>query len=90
LISAGGELSRYPAGRRVRLNKVIGHRDVGLTACPGDELELDIPSIRRMVEARIEANGGPAPTPPDPTDPTGGTPDPPGGGRGANSRAQAR
>jgi hypothetical protein len=90
LTSAGGELSRYPAGRRVRLNKVIGHRDVGLTACPGDELELDIPSIRRMVEARIEASGGPAPTPPDPTDPTGGTGDPKGSDRGPNSRAQAR
>ena len=30
-------------GRRVRLNKVIGHRDVGLTACPGDALELEMP-----------------------------------------------
>jgi hypothetical protein len=78
LTSAGGSLSRYPAGRKVRLNKVIGHRDVGLTACPGDALELDIPGIRRMVEARIEESGGPDPTPTDPTDPT--PTDPPGGG----------
>ena len=77
LTSAGGELSRYPAGRKVRLNKVIGHRDVGLTACPGDDAYLEIPSIRRMVEARIEEFGGPAPT--DPTDPTDPT-TPPGGG----------
>ncbi len=78
LTSAGGSLSRYPAGRKVRLNKVIGHRDVGLTACPGDELEADVRGIRRMVEARIEEFGGPAPTPTDPTDPT--PTDPPGGG----------
>ncbi len=81
LTSAGGELSRYPAGRKVRLNKVIGHRDVGLTACPGDTLEAEIPSIRRMVEARIEQFGGPGTTDPTtpPTDPTEPT-DPPGGG----------
>jgi hypothetical protein len=78
LTSAGGDLSRYPAGRRVRLNKVIGHRDVGLTGCPGDELELDLPAIRRRVEARIETSGGPDPTPTDPTTPT--PTDPPGGG----------
>jgi hypothetical protein len=49
---------------------------VGLTACPGETLELDVPSIRRMIEARIEELGGPAPTDPtDPTDPTS-----PGGG----------
>ena len=72
LTSAGGDLSRYPAGRKVRLNKIIGHRDVGLTGCPGDELELDLPAIRRMVEARIEDAGGPNPTPTDPTDPNPG------------------
>ena len=79
LTSAGGDLSRYPAGRKVRLNKVIGHRDVGLTACPGETLEQQVPPIRRMVQARIEASGGPAPPPPtDPTDPT--DPTSPGGG----------
>ena len=35
----GGELSRYPAGRRVRLHEVIGHRTLGLTACPGEALD---------------------------------------------------
>ena len=35
MTSAGGDLSRYPAGRRVRLNKVIGHGTLGYTACPG-------------------------------------------------------
>ena len=35
LISAGGDLSRYPAGRRVRLNRVIGHRDDRPDRLPG-------------------------------------------------------
>ena len=35
MVSAGGDLSRYPSGRRVRLNEVIGHGPIGLTACPG-------------------------------------------------------
>jgi N-acetylmuramoyl-L-alanine amidase len=76
--SAGGDLSRYPAGRKVRLKRVVGHRDVGLTACPGESLQLDIRSIRRMVQARITEYGGPAPPAPptDPTDPAA----PPGGG----------
>jgi hypothetical protein len=81
LTSAGGDLSRYPAGRKVRLNKIIGHRDVGLTGCPGDELELDLPGIRRMVEARIEDSGGPNQPPTDPTDPGGGISPGHGGGK---------
>jgi hypothetical protein len=70
IVSAGGELSRYPAGRRVRLNRVIGHGAVGLTACPGAALEAEIPRIRRKIQALIDASGGPS-TPP-PTDPGGG------------------
>jgi hypothetical protein len=65
LTSAGGDLSRYAAGRRVRLNRIIGHRDVGLTACPGDSLELMLRKIRRQVQARIAGDGTTAP----PTDP---------------------
>lgn len=81
LTSAGGDLSRYPRGRKVRLNKVIGHRDVGLTACPGEYLALDVPSIKRMVDARIAEFGGPAPVPTEPTEPTDPPPPTtPGGG----------
>ena len=36
LTSAGGPESRYGAGARVTLERVIGHRDTGRTACPGD------------------------------------------------------
>ena len=33
--TGGGENSRYPAGTTLALPVVVGHRDVGLTACPG-------------------------------------------------------
>jgi hypothetical protein len=58
LISAGGELSRYPKGRRVKLNRVFGHGTVGITACPGLALNAEIPRLRRDVQAKIEASGG--------------------------------
>jgi uncharacterized protein with LGFP repeats len=69
LTSAGGEASRYSSGRRVRLNRVFGHGTVGLTACPGDALDLEIPKLRRLVQARIDADGGAVTTPTDPPPP---------------------
>jgi hypothetical protein len=32
----GGETSRFPAGTRLALPVVVGHRDVDITACPGN------------------------------------------------------
>ncbi len=58
LTSAGGDLSRYPSGRRVRLSRVIGHGTIGLTACPGDVLAAMIPAIKRRIQAKIDASGG--------------------------------
>jgi hypothetical protein len=58
LTSAGGEASRYPRGRKVRVNRIIGHRTVGLTACPGESLYGEVPKLRRLVEERIEQGGG--------------------------------
>ena len=71
IVSAGGDLSRYPAGRRVRLNKVFGHGTVGLTACPGEVLDAMIPGIRRRIQTRIDEAGGVVP-PPTETPPGGG------------------
>ncbi len=79
LTSAGGEASRYPSGRRVRLNRVFGHGTVGLTACPGDALDLEIPKLRRLVQARIDADGGAVTTPTDPPPPPPAE-EPPAGG----------
>jgi len=64
LISAGGELSRYPKGRRVKLNRVFGHGTVGLTACPGLALNAEIPQLRHDVQAKIDATGGTVEPPP--------------------------
>jgi uncharacterized protein with LGFP repeats len=66
LVSAGGELSRYPKGRRVRLNRVFGHGTVGITACPGEALNAEIAQLRHDVQAKIEATGGTIEPPPVP------------------------
>jgi hypothetical protein len=54
LTSAGGTESRYPAGAVVTLPRVIGHGDLGQTACPGALLAPSIPSIRKGVQKRIK------------------------------------
>lgn len=51
LRSSGGPASRYPAGANVTLERVIGHRDVGRTACPGERLYDQLPDIRALVES---------------------------------------
>ena len=48
--SAGGSASRYGAGARVTLERVIGHRDTGRTACPGAALYAQLPELRTLVE----------------------------------------
>ncbi|MGH6885826.1 MAG: N-acetylmuramoyl-L-alanine amidase [Geminicoccales bacterium] len=63
--SAGGSASRYPAGRRVRKNRILGHGKLGLTACPGDALAAQIAELRRQTQARIDG-AKPAPPPPPP------------------------
>jgi hypothetical protein len=40
---------RYPAGRRVTLNAISGHRDTGPTSCPGTNLYAQLPAIRNQV-----------------------------------------
>ncbi|HYN91777.1 MAG TPA: N-acetylmuramoyl-L-alanine amidase [Thermoleophilaceae bacterium] len=54
LTSSGGSASRYAAGTRVTLERVIGHRDTGKTACPGEALYSQLGDIRAMV-----GSGGP-------------------------------
>jgi hypothetical protein len=49
--SSGGSLTRYGAGARVTLERVIGHRDTGRTACPGNALYAQLPELRSMVES---------------------------------------
>jgi flagellar hook assembly protein FlgD len=41
----------FPAGTRVTLRTVAGHRDTGPTSCPGNALYAELPAIRRSVAA---------------------------------------
>ena len=52
LTSAGGANTRYPAGRRVVVRTILGHRSTSYTTCPGDPTIARLASIRRTV-ARI-------------------------------------
>ncbi len=49
--STGGSLNRYPAGAKVTLNRISGHRDGDATSCPGDGLYAQLPQLRQMVSA---------------------------------------
>ncbi|QCW52412.2 hypothetical protein FE634_05185 [Nocardioides dongxiaopingii] len=44
---------RFPAGERPRLPTIDGHRDTNQTACPGERLYAELPTIRRRAAARI-------------------------------------
>ena len=46
---AGAVYSRYPAGARVSLPHIAGHRDGDSTDCPGNVLYSELPAIRRSV-----------------------------------------
>jgi hypothetical protein len=49
LTSSGGPATRYPPGARVTLERVIGHRDTGQTACPGRLLYAQLDDLRALV-----------------------------------------
>ena len=48
MVSGGGE-SKYPLGTVVEFPTIYGHRDAGLTACPGQNLYDLLPAIRARV-----------------------------------------
>ena len=49
LRSAGGANTRYPAGRRVVVNTILGHRSTSYTTCPGDPTIARLGPIRSAV-----------------------------------------
>lgn len=57
VVSAGSTL--YPAGTRVSLNVISGHRDGSATSCPGDNLYPLLPSIRDAVGNIMDAAHAP-------------------------------
>ena len=52
---ARGTTSRYKDGARVRMPTILGHRNVGQTACPGRYLYPALPAIRRRAAAIMKA-----------------------------------
>ncbi|MBM3693846.1 MAG: N-acetylmuramoyl-L-alanine amidase [Actinobacteria bacterium] len=76
--SAGSGGARWPAGTRVSFpNRILGHRDLGFTACPGDSFYPRLAALRAAVQPRVgwlgpapgaAASAGPAAAP------TGSTP----------------
>jgi hypothetical protein len=50
LVSAGGSANRYPAGARVSVERVLGHRDTNHTSCPGEAGYAQLPQLRAMVQ----------------------------------------
>jgi hypothetical protein len=54
LTSGGGAENKYPAGTVITVPRIIGHSDLGLTACPGGAMIPLIPQIRAAVQKRIK------------------------------------
>ena len=54
LTSGGGPEDKYPSGVVITVPRIIGHLDLGLTACPGGALYPLIPQIRAAVQKRIK------------------------------------
>ncbi|MCM4078510.1 N-acetylmuramoyl-L-alanine amidase [Paractinoplanes hotanensis] len=50
VVTSGGS-ERFPLGRKVPLFRISGHRDAGQTACPGNALYAQLPSIRAIAGA---------------------------------------
>lgn len=51
--SGGG--TRYASGTVLTMNKIVGHRDVGSTSCPGSQLYRRLGEIRLKAAARFDA-----------------------------------
>jgi N-acetylmuramoyl-L-alanine amidase len=60
LVSGGGEVNRFPNGKKVEVKRVFGHRRVNQTECPGRELN----SILTRIQARAQDRIAESPDPP--------------------------
>ncbi len=53
LRSDGGSAQKFRAGAKVKLERVIGHRDTGRTACPGELLYDQLDELRALVASGV-------------------------------------
>ena len=67
---SGGETSRIPEGKKLRVRRVLGHQDTNYTGCPGAYLYEQLPRIKRAVQERIDEYNG---VDPDSDDDDGGS-----------------
>jgi hypothetical protein len=74
-VTSGGS-NKWPAGTSVTINRISGHRDLGLTACPGQELYDELAHIRTVAIAAQGSNNSTTTTTA-PTTTTTTTPPPP-------------
>lgn len=57
--------ARWPAGTKVSFpNRIVGHRDLWPTACPGDAFYPRLPELRAAVQPRVGWQDGAPPPPP--------------------------
>jgi hypothetical protein len=54
MTSRGG--TKYAEGEKVTLNNVSGHRDAGLTSCPGQATYSRLPAIRSAIKSAMGAS----------------------------------
>ena len=54
IVSGGGALNRHPAGRRVRLKRILSHSDTGFTECAGRGMRRQLKGIRKRTQQRID------------------------------------
>lgn len=67
-VTSGGS-PKYPSGTSVTLNRISAHRDVGLTACPGQNLYDEVSKIRSVAVAAQGSNATTTTTTPPPPPP---------------------
>jgi uncharacterized protein with LGFP repeats len=54
MTSGGGSENKFPAGTVITVPRIVGHGDLGNTACPGSLLATEIPLIRNAVQKRMK------------------------------------
>ncbi|GAB3048271.1 hypothetical protein GCM10027053_02850 [Intrasporangium mesophilum] len=58
VLTSGGS-TRYPVGTVITVPRVMGHRDLSATECPGDRAYPQVPAIRSQAAASWLAGQGP-------------------------------